>query len=107
MAELELLGHGAIEKAIPDTPFDDFSFGYGRLGVSTQEFGGICQWLINVLNIITGNFDKKGGVLFTLPLIDLVGMSKLTGKTGSFDRRRSRVSNLPEYSGEYPLNPSI
>ena len=76
---------------------------YGRLGVSTQEFGGICQWLINILNIITDNFDKKGGAMFTLPAVDLVGMSKMTGKTGSFDRRRSRVNNLPEYSGEYPV----
>jgi len=76
---------------------------YGRLGVSTQEFGGVCQWLINVLNIITGNFDKKGGALFTLPAVDLVGMSAISGKTGSFDRRRSRVRNLPEYSGEYPV----
>jgi len=77
---------------------------YGRLGVSTQEFGGICQWLINVLNIITGNFDKKGGAMFTLPAVDLVGMSALTGKTGSFDRRRSRVHKLPEYSGEFPVS---
>ncbi len=76
---------------------------YGRLGVSTQEFGGICMWLINILNIITGNFDKKGGVLFTLPAVDLVGMSALTGKTGSYDRRRSRIRNLPEYTGEYPV----
>ncbi len=76
---------------------------YGRLGVSTQEFGGICIWLVNIINIITGNFDKKGGAMFTLPAIDLVGMSAFTGKTGSFDRRRSRVRNLPEYSGEYPV----
>ena len=34
---------------------------YGRIGVSTQEFGGICQWLINVLNIVTGNLDRPGG----------------------------------------------
>ena len=77
---------------------------YGRLGVSTQEFGGICQWLINVLNIITGNFDKKGGAMFTLPAVDIVGMTALTGKTGSFDRRRSRVHKLPEYSGEFPVS---
>lgn len=76
---------------------------YGRLGVSTQEFGGICIWLINILNIITGNFDKKGGAMFTLPAADLVGMSVKTRKTGSFDRRRSRVRNLPEYSGEFPV----
>ena len=76
---------------------------YGRLGVSTQEFGGICQWLINTLNIITGNFDKKGGALFTLPAVDLVGISAKMDKTGSFDRYRSRVNNLPEYSGEFPV----
>jgi len=76
---------------------------YGRLGISTQEFGGICQWLVNVLNIITGNFDKKGGALFTLPAVDLVGMAVKTGKTGSFDRYKSRVNKLPEYSGEFPV----
>ena len=76
---------------------------YGRLGISTQEFGGISQWLVNVLNIITGNFDKKGGALFTLPAVDLVGMAVKTGKTGSFDRYKSRVNKLPEYSGEFPV----
>src|SRR5262249_49772515 len=34
---------------------------YGRMGLSTQEFGGVCQWLINVLNIVTGNIDRPGG----------------------------------------------
>ncbi len=76
---------------------------YGRLGVSTQEFGGTCQWLINVLNSITGNLDTQGGAMFTLPAIDLVRMSAITGKTGSFNRRQSRVNNLPEFSGEYPV----
>ena len=38
---------------------------YGRIGVSTQEFGGVCQWLINVLNIVTGNLDRPGGAMFT------------------------------------------
>ena len=27
---------------------------YGRIGVSVQEFGALCQWLINVINILTG-----------------------------------------------------
>jgi len=43
---------------------------YGRIGVSTQEFGGVCQWLINVLNIVTGNLDRQGGAMFTLPAFD-------------------------------------
>ncbi len=76
---------------------------YGRLGLSTQEFGGLCQWLVNVLNCITGNLDTEGGVLFTLPAIDIVGMSKKTGKTGSFNKRQSAVHKLPEFTGEFPV----
>jgi len=76
---------------------------YGRLGLSTQEFGGLCQWLVNVLNCITGNLDRIGGALFTLPAIDIVGMSKFTGKTGSFNKRQSNVHQLPEFTGEFPV----
>jgi anaerobic selenocysteine-containing dehydrogenase len=76
---------------------------YGRLGVSTQEFGGMCIWLVNVLNLITDNTDKIGGAMFTLPAIDLVGMSGSQNKTGTFNRYQSRVNNLPEYSGEFPV----
>lgn len=76
---------------------------YGRMGLSTQEFGGLCQWLVNVLNCITGNLDIEGGALFTKPIIDIVGMSKMTGKTGSFNTRKSRVHQLPEFTGEFPV----
>ncbi|MFT4762314.1 MAG: anaerobic selenocysteine-containing dehydrogenase [Paraglaciecola sp.] len=76
---------------------------YARMGASTQIFGGICQWLSNVLNILTGNFDREGGAMFTLPAFDHVGMTTMQGKGGSFGRRRSRVRNLPEYSGEFPV----
>lgn len=77
---------------------------YGRIGLSTQEFGGLCQWLVNVLNIVTGNLDAIGGALFTKPAIDVVGMSKMTGKTGSFNKRQSRVKGLPEFTGEFPVS---
>lgn len=76
---------------------------YARMGASTQIFGGLCQWLSNVLNILTGNFDREGGAMFTLPAFDHVGMTTMQGKGGSFGRRRSRVRNLPEYSGEFPV----
>ena len=76
---------------------------YGRMGVSTQEYGGLCQWLINVLNIVTNNMDKAGGAMFTEAAIDLVFMTGMQGKVGNFDRYRSRVHDLPEYSGELPV----
>ena len=44
---------------------------YGRMGVSTQGFGSVCQWAINCLNLLTGNFDREGGVLFTEPAVDI------------------------------------
>ncbi|MEP5765257.1 MAG: molybdopterin oxidoreductase family protein [Halieaceae bacterium] len=71
---------------------------YGRMGVSTQAFGTLCQWLIQIINIATGNLDKPGGCLFTLPAFDNVGN---TGR-GGFGRHHSRVRQLPEFDRELP-----
>ena len=30
-------------------------------------FGSVCQWAINCLNMLTGNLDRAGGVMFTEP----------------------------------------
>jgi anaerobic selenocysteine-containing dehydrogenase len=76
---------------------------YGRIGVSTQEFGGVCQWLINVLNIVTGNLDRPGGAMFTLPAFDPVSAPESIAPRGSFGRWRSRVRNFPEFGGELPV----
>ena len=57
---------------------------YGRIGVSTQEFGGVCQWLINVLNIVTGNLDRPGGAMFTLPAFDPVTAPEVVGAARKF-----------------------
>jgi anaerobic selenocysteine-containing dehydrogenase len=73
---------------------------YGRMGVSTQAFGGLCQWLIQIINIATGNLDKPGGSLFTLPAFDNVGCTK----GGGFGRHRSRVRGLPEFDRELPAS---
>jgi anaerobic selenocysteine-containing dehydrogenase len=76
---------------------------YGRIGLSTQEFGGVCQWLINVLNIVTGNLDRPGGAMFTLPAFDPVSAPESLAARGSFARFHSRVRKLPEFSGELPV----
>lgn len=76
---------------------------YGRIGVSTQEFGGVCQWLINVLNIVTGNLDRPGGAMFPLPAFDPVTAPQSLAPRGSFARRHTRVRKLPEFAGEFPV----
>lgn len=76
---------------------------YGRLGVSVQAFGGVCAWLVNLLNAVTGNLDRAGGAMFTTPAVDAIGITRRLGHRGGFDRYRSRVSRLPEFGGELPV----
>ena len=71
---------------------------YGRMGVSTQAYGALNQWLIQIINIVTGNLDKPGGSLFTLPAVDQISASS----PGGFGRHRSRVRDLPEFDRELP-----
>ncbi|MEO5875647.1 MAG: molybdopterin-dependent oxidoreductase [Streptosporangiaceae bacterium] len=72
---------------------------YGRIGTCTQEFGTLASWLVDVLNILTGNLDRPGGAMFPKP-------AHWTGKrtrpyvTG---RWSSRVRGLPEANGELPV----
>ena len=80
----------------------DGAAAYGRLGVSTHGFGSICQWAIQCLNLLTGNFDRVGGVLFPEPAIDTVGRG-LIGR-GHYGVWRSRVRGVPEFAGELPVS---
>jgi anaerobic selenocysteine-containing dehydrogenase len=73
---------------------------YGRVGVCTQEFGALCQWLINALNIVTGNLDRAGGAMFPRPAVDPIGLRQTRFR--GFGRWRSRVRGLPEFEGELP-----
>ena len=73
---------------------------YGRTGLSMQEFGGLCQWLMQVLNIITGNLDEQGGMMFPVPAVDTIASGQARG---SYDTYRSRVRNRPEFAGELPI----
>ncbi len=74
---------------------------YGRMGVSTQSHGGLCHWLINLINILTGHFDKEGGAMFTNPAVPVVGNKK---GHKPYARWKSRVSGLPEFQGELPVS---
>ena len=74
---------------------------YGRVGVSTQAFGGLCQWLITCLNIVTGNLDSIGGAMFASPAVDILQGMKYRN---IFNRWQSRVRKLPESMGELPVS---
>ncbi len=73
---------------------------YGRMGVSVQEFGAVCQWAIQVINILIGALDRVGGTLLTSPPFAYV--QKGQGGAGHFNVFQSRVRGLPEFGGELP-----
>ncbi|GAB3451351.1 molybdopterin oxidoreductase family protein [Streptomonospora sediminis] len=73
---------------------------YGRMGVSTQRYGVLCQWGIQLLNALTGNLDRPGGTLLTAPAIDPIRNGAVD--PGSYGRWASRVRGLPEIGGELP-----
>ncbi|HVK24719.1 MAG TPA: molybdopterin-dependent oxidoreductase [Actinokineospora sp.] len=73
---------------------------YGRIGTSTVEFGTVAQWLIDTVNILTGNFDKPGGVMFTRTAAFEIFR---TGQQFTMGNWHSRVRELPEILGEVPV----
>ncbi|GAB2568542.1 molybdopterin-dependent oxidoreductase [Spirosoma areae] len=78
---------------------------YGRVGVSTQAFGGLCLWLINGINLLTGHLDEPGGMMFATPAVDVLGGFGSKPKPyRRYDRFRSRVSHRPEFMGELPVS---
>ena len=74
---------------------------YGRVGLSTQAFGGLCQWLVNVLNAVTGNLDEPGGAMWPAPAYDML-LGSNPGDTHE-GRWQSRVRKYPEFNGELPV----
>ncbi|MGW0178015.1 molybdopterin-dependent oxidoreductase [Nocardia sp. NPDC003345] len=72
---------------------------YARIGTCTAEFGTLTQWLVDVLNVLTGNLDRPGGVMFA------TAAARGIVRTKPFrpGRWRSRVRDLPEAMGELPV----
>ena len=74
---------------------------HGRIGTCQNEFGPVASWLIEAVNVVTGNFDRPGGAMFPRPAADIGGVARaLVGN--HYDRYRSRVRGLPEFLGALP-----
>jgi anaerobic selenocysteine-containing dehydrogenase len=72
---------------------------YARIGASTVEFGTLAHWLVEVINILTGNLDSAGGAMYARPATLEVYRTGQPFQAGNF---HSRVRGLPEALGELP-----
>ncbi|MEU5769209.1 molybdopterin oxidoreductase family protein [Streptomyces asoensis] len=77
---------------------------YGRIGSCTVPHGTLASWLVDVLNILTGNLDRPGGALFPQAATDRTPRPAGPGRGFRLARWHSRVSGHPEAKGELPLS---
>ncbi|MFF7490960.1 molybdopterin oxidoreductase family protein [Streptomyces luteogriseus] len=77
---------------------------YGRIGSCTVPHGTLASWLVDVLNILTGNLDRPGGALFPQAATDKAPRPAGPGRGFDLGRWHSRVSRHPEAKGELPLS---
>jgi anaerobic selenocysteine-containing dehydrogenase len=75
---------------------------YGRIGTSTVEFGTVASWLVDVINILTGNLDRPGGAMFPLGATVPAPRPPKPGRGFRTGRWHSRVSGYPEALSEFP-----
>ncbi len=78
---------------------------YGRIGTTTQRFGTLASWLVDLVNLCTGNLDRAGGAMFTKAA---AGAANTRGTPGvgrgvRIGRFASRVRGLGETMGELPV----
>ncbi len=75
---------------------------YGRVGTSQHPFATLANWLVDVLNIVTGNLDRSGGALHTTPAVDLASLVEMIPDDGSKGDWKTRVRGAPSFNGEQP-----
>ncbi|HEU4321248.1 MAG TPA: molybdopterin-dependent oxidoreductase [Acidimicrobiia bacterium] len=73
---------------------------YGRIGTHTAEFGTLASWLVDVLNVITGNLDRPGGAMFAKPAHE----RRRGRRRFEIGRWATRVNGAPEVRGELPVS---
>jgi anaerobic selenocysteine-containing dehydrogenase len=96
---------GTIRRLARDLAAAPTAAVYGRIGTCTQEFGTTASWLVDVLNVVSGNLDRPGGAMFPRPVAGGPNSRGTPGRGKGFriGRGHTRVRGLPEVAGEYPV----
>ena len=79
---------------------------YGRIGLCNQEFGTLASWMVDVLAIVSGHFDRPGTLMFANPVpfpLAWLASTKVNGLP-QFGRWSSRVRGAPEVLGQVPAS---
>ncbi len=71
---------------------------YGSTGINQGSNGSTAFWLLEVINAVTGNLDRRGGSLMGQGIVDYAKA------TANADAKvfRSRIGNTPSFLGALP-----
>jgi anaerobic selenocysteine-containing dehydrogenase len=103
VAEPTGLAAGEIRRLARDLAAAPRAAVYGRIGTTTQAFGTLASWLVDVLNVLTGNLDRPGGAMFPLAAAGQSNARPGKGRPWAVGRWHSRVRGLAEVMGELPV----
>jgi anaerobic selenocysteine-containing dehydrogenase len=76
---------------------------YGRTGSCLGRHGTLVSFLLDAVNIVTGNLDREGGAIFGTGPIDLELILHRIG-AATYDTYRSRIGDFPEVLGSLPAS---
>ena len=74
---------------------------YGRTGACLGHHGTLVSFLIDALNMVTGNLDRPGGALMSHQVIPVEDMGERSGAFG-YNSKRSRIGDFPDVFGSFP-----
>lgn len=75
---------------------------YCSTGVNMGPFGSVAYWLIQGINLITGNLDRRGGLLVPRGAFDTLRLAGLVG-LGRFDEHRTTDGRWHRVAGAFPV----
>src|SRR5688572_8050818 len=75
---------------------------HGRCGASLGRHSTISVYLLDVLALVTGNFDRPGGLVFGRPMISSEKIAHQF-KLDTYGAFRTRIGNFPDLLGTAPI----
>lgn len=74
---------------------------YCRIGICQQQTGTLVTWLISAINIVTGNLDRPGGMMFPTPPVDIPRLARFIPV--AYGRWTDRSGRYPSFRSELPI----
>jgi anaerobic selenocysteine-containing dehydrogenase len=74
---------------------------YGRTGSCLGRHGTVVAFLLDLVNIASGNLDRPGGSVFGLPAVAFDEVASLAG-LDTYGKVRSRLGGFPDVLGALP-----